>query len=329
MAQPIAHGGGLLAARRRFAGAPEPWLDLSTGINPLAYPVRLPIEALTRLPEAESVAGMEAVAAGAYGVADPAMVAAAPGTQSLIHLLPRLLPGRSVAVLGPTYAEHQAAWALTGRVRMVGDLGAVGDAQVVAVVRPNNPDGARADAAVLLALADRLAARDGLLVVDEAFADLEDCSLAAALPRPGLMLLRSFGKAYGLAGVRLGFLLAEPELAARVREALGPWAVSGPALWAGQAALADSAWRVAAGARLARDTVRLDQMLERAGYRVLGGTRLFRLAAVADAAGAFERLGQAGILVRRFAEHPDWLRFGLPPEQGWSRLEAALPHRAL
>jgi cobalamin biosynthetic protein CobC len=324
MGQPISHGGGLIAARARFADAPEPWLDLSTGINPAPYPVQLPLEAFTRLPEPEAVARLEAVAAQAYGVTDPALVAAAPGTQSLIHLLPRLLPNRNVVILGPTYGEHAAAWALAGsRVRTVGTLAAVSEADIAVVCNPNNPDGALQSPAALLGLADRLGAAGGLLIVDEAYADLEECSLAATLPRPGLALLRSFGKTYGLAGLRLGFLLANAELVDRVREALGPWAVSGPAIAVAQGALADTAWRAATAARLAAQAARLDRLLQTAGCRVLGGTRLFRLVALGDAGGAYERLGRSGILVRRFDDHPRWLRFGLPPEEGWDRLQAA------
>ena len=268
---------------------------------------------------------MEAAAAAAYGVADPAMVAAAPGTQSLIQWLARSMPRRRVAVLGPTYAEHAAAWNQAGSiVRAVRSLDAVGDADVAVVVNPNNPDGVRTPRAALLALAARLAVRGGVLIVDEAFADLEDCSLAPALPQAGLLLLRSFGKTYGLAGVRLGFLLGDAKLAAQMRAALGPWAVSGPAIWAGRAALADGAWRAHAQARLAKDGARLDRLLGQAGLRLLGGTLLFRLAALDDASGAYTHLAQAGILVRRFPEHPHWLRFGLPPRGGWDRLQAAL-----
>ena len=324
MAKPIAHGGGLIAARRRFPGAPEPWIDLSTGINAIPYTVDLPLEAFTRLPEPESVAALEAVAAQAYGVPDPAMVAAAPGTQSLIHLLPRLLTGKRVVIIGPTYAEHAAAWTQGGsRVRTVDRLSAAGTPDVVVAVNPNNPDGARLPRTELLAVADRMAETGGVLIVDEAFADLEVGTLAPLLPHPGLLLLRSFGKAYGLAGLRLGFLLGSAALASLVREALGPWAVSGPAVWAGRMALADEDWRKATMARLTRDAARLDRLLQDSGCRVIGGTRLFRLAALDNANGAFERLCQRGILVRRFDGNPRWLRFGIPAGQGWDRLEAA------
>ena len=308
MAAPIAHGGGLIAAQRRFAHAPQPWIDLSTGINPVAYPLPpLPTAALTRLPEPEQLAALEAVAARAYGVAQPSCVVAAPGTQALIHLLPRLPPPGTVAVLSPTYAEHRAAWALAGHaVSEVRTLAQAESASVIVVVRPNNPDGALVDAAELGALC----ATGRLVVVDEAFADLEGCSLAPSLPMPGLLLLRSFGKTYGLAGVRLGFAIGNPELATALRTALGPWAVSGPALHAGLHALVDESWRLAAATRLADAVARLDAMLQQAGCRVVGGTRLFRLAEHPKAAMLADRLGEAGLLIRRFPDQPTWLRFG-------------------
>lgn len=311
-----------------FPDAPEPFLDLSTGINPAGYP-RPPLDddVWQRLPEPEMLRALQRAAANAYGVADPAMVVAAPGTQILISLLPHLLRQRSATILGPTYNEHLAAWLNAGlparEVTAVADLGTAG---AVIICNPNNPDGRRLLPGSLLTLADALAAQGGTLIVDEAFADFdESLSLAPALPRPALIVLRSFGKAYGLAGLRLGFALASPDSAHRLRTALGPWAVSGPAAAIGIKALADQAWRDRTAAHLAQDKSRLDSLLLGAGLRVRGGTVLFRLAEIADAAPLYDRLGRAGILVRRFETHPTWLRFGLPAAQpGWDRLENAL-----
>ena len=167
--------------------------------------------------------------------------------------------------------------------------------------------------------------RGGLLLVDEAFADLEDgISLAPHLPQPGLIVLRSFGKTYGLAGLRLGFALAPPAEAVAIREALGPWPVSGPAIAIGRKALADAEWRCQARSGLDIACRRLDRLLAGSGLTIAGGTMLFRLVE-GDAERCFGRLGSAGILVRRFPEHPRWLRFGLPgDEAAWQRLEAAL-----
>ena len=318
----IAHGGGLIAARARFPMAPEPWIDLSTGINSLPYPVPpLRPDAYQRLPEPEEVRRLEAAAARAYGVADPGMVVAAPGTQILISLLPHLLrPGR-VAIVGPTYAEHAAAWAAAGNtVSVVADPAALDGAPAAVLCNPNNPDGRRSHGANLAELARRV----GVLIVDEAFADLEGpgLSLAPMLPA-NAVVLRSFGKTYGLAGLRLGFAVASLSMARGIRKALGPWAVSGAAVAFGTAALADVVWLGATHARLQADTGRLDALLTQSGFHVVGGTLLFRLAQHSRAAEMFDRLGQSGILARRYDAQPSWLRFGIP-SNGWERIEAAL-----
>jgi len=312
-----------------FPGAPEPFLDLSTGIKPVAYPVPpLAPDCFTRLPEPEAETALLSTAAAAYGAIDPSLLAAAPGTQILIDLLPRLWPAERVVVLGPTYAEHAHAWSKIGAsVTTVADITALESAGVAVVCNPNNPDGRRIAPDRLLALADLLHAGGGLLVADEAFADLEDSglSLTGALPHPAVIVLRSFGKTYGLAGVRLGFALAAPERAMRIRDALGPWAVSGPAIAVGCVALADHNWLEATKARLERDRSRLDALLSLAGLRVIGGTLLFRLGESPSAAAIFQHLGHAGILVRRFAAQPAWLRVGLPGSpEAWQRLEAAI-----
>jgi len=323
----VVHGGDLDAARAAFPGAPEPWLDLSTGINPWPYPVPpIPAEAWTRLPGRGAEAALLAAAAGCYGAPSTAHVAAAPGSQALIQVLPRLrAPGR-VAVLGPTYAEHARGWAAAGHaVAEVRRLEEAGGADVVVIVNPNNPDGRVVPAAVLLDLAGRQAARGGWLVVDEAFADtMPEVSVAGEVDRPGLVVLRSFGKFFGLAGVRLGFALARPDLADAVRRGVGPWAVSGPALAIGAVALADRAWIADMRQRLVAETSALDAHLQRMDLSVSGGTPLFRLVTHDRAQDYHRAFGRAGILVRRFPEHPEWLRLGLPPgEAARARLAQA------
>ena len=319
-----------------FPQAPMPFLDLSTGINPHAYPFA-PLDAacFARLPEPEHEAALRAVAAIRYRVPDAEYVVAAPGSQILISLLPRLLACRRVVILSPTYGEHAAAWSAAGAaVESVTDPDLLDDQvgpQIALVVcNPNNPDGRRLTGDRLRALAARCAARGGLLVVDEAFADLEPevASATALLPSAGLLVLRSFGKSYGLAGLRLGFLLAGPTLAARVRCLLGPWAVGGAAIEIGRQALADPVWAREMTATLGLATDRLDRLLSQAGLEVLGGTRLFRLARAPDADAVFDRLGGWGILVRRFQDQPGWLRFGLPADEAaWTRLAAAFSVR--
>ncbi|HSI39900.1 MAG TPA: threonine-phosphate decarboxylase CobD [Xanthobacteraceae bacterium] len=326
--EPIYHGGDIGAARAQFPAAPQPWIDLSTGINPLPYPVgRLDPMAWARLPAADALERLEAAAAEAYGAAASGLVAAVPGTQSLIQLLPRLLPARRVAVLGFGYQEHPESWRRAGaELRIATDAAELVDSRpdVAVIVNPNNPDGRR----IAVAELEAIAAQVGTLVVDEAFMDLcpPEASLVPRLPPAGCVVLRSFGKTYGLAGLRLGFAVAAPDVAHRLKAMLGPWAVSGPAIAIGTAALRDRDWLERTRRRTERAAARLDRLLERAGLRVVGGTALFRLAAHDDAPEIFAALGRAGILVRRFPARPHWLRFGLPAgAPAWDRLERALP----
>jgi cobalamin biosynthetic protein CobC len=316
-------------ARRRFPDAPEPWIDLSTGVSPYPYPLReLPPEAFTRLPDADSLALLERVARHAYRAGARAEIVAAAGAQAVVRWLPRIVPARRVAILDLTYEEHAAAWRAAGAtVERVFGPRDLERADVGVVVNPNNPDGRLTPARLLAAVAGRMAEKGGLLVVDEAFMDLTpgDESLAPLAGAAGLVVLRSFGKAYGLPGLRLGFALCEKSLAARLRAALGPWSVCGPAIAAGVVALADEAWLSAQAVELARDAARLDALLRGAHFHIVGRTPLFRLASRADAGRWFAHLCRCGILTRAFDERSDWLRFGLPgTASAWDRLARAL-----
>ena len=321
------HGGDLGLAEARFGKPERGWLDLSTGINPFAYPVpEISAGAWRTLPGAAADLALREAAAQAYGAGDPDLLAAAPGSQALLQILPRLRPFSQVAVIGPTYGEYGRCWSMAGHhVLPTETLDRALDADVVVLCNPNNPDGRRHDPARLLELADGLAARGGLLVVDEAFCDVAPELSLAPHVRPGLVVLRSLGKFFGLAGMRLGFALAEPQLARLLRQALGPWAVGGPAIEAGRRALADADWIAATRKRLAKEAATLNLVLAQAQLSAVGGTHLFTLVNAPRAWALFEYLGQQGILVRPFATAPRWLRIGLPPDDaGRQRLETAL-----
>lgn len=313
---------------RQFPHAERPWVDLSTGINPWAYPVppSLPDD-LTALPDEDRLQALHQIASSAYGAPGGEYVAACAGTQALIGVLPWLWPQSEIAIVEPTYAEHAACWQAAGAsVRSVAHVEQLFSASAGVICTPNNPDGRVVERDTLRALADHMAARGGVLVVDEAFADLHDAPGAASLlPHPALIVLRSFGKAYGLAGIRLGFALASCQRIARLRQVMGPWPVSGQALRVGAAALDDTPWRAQMRQATGQAAGRMDHVLRDAGMEIVGGTTLFRLARTPKAAEIFQRLGQKGIMVRSFSSQPTWLRFGLPrDEEQWRRLMAAL-----
>ncbi len=323
----IWHGGDLDAAKRLFPDAPQPWIDLSTGINPIAYPVRpLPSCLFERLPSPAAHRDLESAATGAYRAADAAMVVAAPGTQVLISLLPALWPRARVAILGPTYAEHAQAWRKAGHLATERETAEqVEDADILVVVNPNNPDGRILSQDMLLATAEHLRQRGGSLIVDEAFADFDAGeTLVPHLP-DNAIVLRSFGKTYGLAGIRLGFSISATGFAERLRTMLGPWAVSGPAIEVGQQALRDREWLAAAQQERTADARRLDTLLAPVSDLAPRGTTLYRLIESERAPDLFSHLGRNGIWVRRFEYNPRLLRLGLPGlEADWLRLEEAI-----
>ena len=282
---------------------------------------------MTRLPEPATLDRLAAIAAETYGAPSRDCVVPAPGTQILLAPIAALVRRGKAAVLGPTYGEFARTAALACHdVTEVEDIEQLRDADLAVVANPNNPDGRILKKQELLDLADSRGSR-GLLLIDEAFMDVgpAGASLGGAVVRHNIVVLRSFGKFFGLAGLRLGFALARPEIAARLAAALGPWAVSGPAIMIGQKALADIAWATQMRERLEQEARRLDAILAAIALDAVDGTSLFRLVRTSAAESLFVHLGCAGILVRRFPEHPEWLRFGLPgSEASWDRLCTAL-----
>lgn len=304
------HGGGIDAAIAEHGGTRADWLDLSTGINPVPYPVPdLPADAWTVLPDTAAAQRLVQCARTFWQVPKEAAVLAVPGASAAIAQIPRLRPAGNVKIQGPTYNEHAAAFAAAG---WTADDAA---AQAQVVVHPNNPDGR------IWTAADRTAQ---LTVIDESFCDvMPQSSLIHLAARPGTLVLKSFGKFWGLAGVRLGFVIGDPALIAALSEALGPWPVSGPALSIGSAALGDTVWADATNARLRADAKRLDAVMTAQGADIVGGTTLFRLYHLPDAAAMQARLARAKVLGRVFPYDATWLRLGLPAPHRWQQLEAA------
>ncbi|MCO6185802.1 threonine-phosphate decarboxylase CobD [Rhizobium sp. L1K21] len=310
----VFHGGGIDAAAARYGRPVEEWLDLSTGINPCAPPLPdIPASVWQRLPDSDLIAAARHTAARYYG-SGAILPIAAGGTQMLIRALAnRADVNRRIAVLAPTYGEYQQVFADSGfAVDFVSVADAISPAHGLAViVNPNNPDGRVFSRDELLRLCERLSETGTILVVDEAFADLEPAlSMARATERfSNLVVLRSFGKFFGYAGLRLAFAISGDEHGPAIERILGPWPVSGPALVIADALMRQDHEQLRLTIRERRAA--LETVLEEAGFPVIGGTDLFALIGCQDARAVFEHLAGEGILTRAFDYRPDWLRVGL------------------
>ena len=323
------HGGRLRTAAQQHKIPLADWLDLSTGINPRPYPVTAPAPAAWhRLPEEDD--GLETAAQAYYGNAQLLPVA---GSQAAIQLLPKLFPPAAIALSTPVYAEHPQAWTLAGhRVRQLPGANLTrlltAATPMVLLCNPNNPTATAYSRTDILAAAASLGQRGGWLIVDEAFADATPetsvADQAGSAEYPRLVVLRSLGKFFGLAGARVGFLFGPADLLARMRESLGPWTVAGPSRAAAIQALGDTAWQAATRAELAAAGQRLAELLAPLGE--VKGTALFATLTAADplrAKALYNFLAGRGILIRRFDQSP-LLRFGLPgSDHDWERLTAA------
>lgn len=307
------HGGGLDAAVAKYGGTRSNWMDLSTGINPVPYPVgEIDPEAWTALPDSRPMDRLLAAARAFWNVPDEAEIVAANGASAIIAQMPRLMgENDSVYIRTPTYNEHAAAFKAAGHFVLEHPSD---DEPAQVFVHPNNPTG-------------RLVPRDAavsrkLNIIDESFCDVVPHeSLIDECDGVGFIILKSFGKFWGLAGLRLGFVIGSPSTIAPLRDFLGPWAVAGPALEIGARALEDVAWAEATRARLAQDAKRLDDLV---GWPLVGGTDLFRTYEVPDAAEMQDKLARGQVWSRIFPYSKTWIRLGLPAPDRWGQLEAAL-----
>lgn len=307
------HGGGLDAAAARHGGQRRDWLDLSTGINPVPYPLpQIGMDAWTALPDEAALSELEAAARFFWQVPDDAAVMAVPGASAAIVHIPHLAPAGTVHIPGPTYNEHAASFAQAGWRVTDEASGAAASVHV----HPNNPTGHLWRAPDLTG---------SLRVIDESFCDVTpDQTLMDQSLVPGTLILKSFGKFWGLAGVRLGFVIGDPALVNQLRAMLGPWCVAGPALAIGADALRAQRWAEETRNRLHKDALRLDALVAPKGAKLLGGTDLFRLYDVENAADWQNMLAKHMIWSRVFPYDSRWLRLGLPAPDQWPRIEKAI-----
>jgi len=308
------HGGGLDDAILKYGGNRTNWLDLSTGINPIPYPIpKVPNHFWHSLPDSQAQSALLSAARKFWKVPNGANIIASSGVSQLIAMLPSLLPVNCVEIIGPTYNEHAAAFQSSGWT-----VGQTGSVRVI--VHPNNPDGNQH------VISKQDAKNTDLMIIDESFCDVTpDETLINLTDQNNVIVLKGLGKFWGLAGLRLGFAVAAPELIKKITDRVGPWAISGPAQFIGQAALTDNSWIIKTRSRLREDSLRLDNLMIEYGNKPLGGTDLFRLYEVKNATKTQNTLAKKFIWTRIFPYSTNWLRLGIPgTEAQWTQLINAL-----
>ncbi len=318
MTEKLIHGGALDAAMLQYGGSRQEWLDLSTGINPNAYPIGdISSDCWVQLPQSSALEGLRVAAERYYSCPD-ASISIANGTQALIELLPQIIAKSTIAILSPTYEEHQYNWQKYGHeVVVTDDLEQALEADHLLIVNPNNPDGKMVEPSQLLEILAHFRAKNGYLIIDEAFMDMTpEFSLASEAGCSGLIILRSFGKFFGLAGIRIGFLLADEKLTDLINRRIGLWAISGASIEIATKALGDKVWQQNMRLKLNKDMLKMQQILTENKFHIVGGTDLFCLAKTPHNSYVtnvyFSRFATQNILLREFKYNHQILRFGLP-----------------
>ena len=322
----LKHGGRIKAAAKKYGIAENDWLDLSTGLNPNGWQVpHVPVSIWQSLPEDED--GLQTAACHYYGCDYCLPVA---GSQAAIQILPNLRSVSKVGVLSPTYAEHEYNWQQAGHdvVQLTMDEvdNTINELNVLVIINPNNPTGEVIAVDKLLKWHSQLSSKGGWLIVDEAFMDVTpENSLLSAGIKPGLIVLRSLGKFFGLAGVRCGFIMTDKELLQRIADKLGPWSLTGPTRYIAKQALGDKVWHEKAKTELRNSSERLRQLLTNYALAPNGSTALFQWVKHPKSKNIFDAFAQQGILIRLFEGDMPSLRFGLPAnEEQWQRLNCTL-----
>lgn len=312
----IYHGGALDLAVAKYGGNAASWLDLSTGINPYHYPIENVANlSWTQLPQASALNNLLYAASAAYGC-KPQNILAANGTQALIEILPLILPKSKIAILSPTYQEHQHNWQKHGHeVVLVADIEQAKSANHLIIVNPNNPTGKLFSPDELRELQTYFAAKKGYLIIDEAFIDMTpEMSMSAFAGEEGLIILRSFGKFFGLAGVRVGFVLAEDSILNEMGKHIGLWNIAGMSMQIATQALEDLTWQKSMRGKVAENMSNMQSILKDCEFKIVGATDLFCLAEMPNNQSAydyFEKLAKRHILTRKFIDNNKILRFGL------------------
>jgi L-threonine-O-3-phosphate decarboxylase len=313
----LEHGGGLIAAARKYKRPLHEWLDLSTGINPIPYVVpEIPAEIWRRLPQ-DNDELLEAASAY-FGTA---ALLAVSGSQAAIQLIPHLFERSRVGLMLPSYNEHKHAWIQAGHEIVEIQSNSSISAQcsqlqldVLLLCNPNNPTGDLIDLQTIEECLSIMKKKQGTVLVDEAFMDsTPEKSVLPLLEQyqDNLIVLRSLGKFFGLAGARVGFVAASTQILSALTEKLGPWTISGPSRFVACHALRNTQWQESNRHFLKTTAKKLLDELASAKLPADGYTDYFAWVKHRNARQLHEMLCQAGIFTRYFAE-PASIRFGLP-----------------
>jgi len=321
----LEHGGHLIAAAKKYNIPVNQWLDLSTGINPNGWPIpAIPAECWQRLPESDD--GLIDAAKSYYQCQSILPVA---GSQAAIQGLPLLRNKSTVGVLSLAYAEHGYSWKKAGHEVIELSVTTINNQlhklDVLILINPNNPTAQRFTKTQLLDWHQQLKQRNGWLIIDEAFIDsTPEHSLSSYPVNDGLIILRSIGKFFGLAGIRCGFVIANHHILKQLDELLGPWTISNPSRYIATAALLDLNWQNKIQSDLKNQSNRLALLLQNNGFEIIAQTDLFHWIQTDNAEHIHNTLAEQGILTRLF-HNPLSLRFGLPKnEPQWVYLNQVL-----
>ena len=328
----LKHGGDVASAARKYQRPIEQWLDMSTGISPWAYPVPgLSVDVWRNLPPpTDNLLS----AASEYYQVDQSAIIPTPGSQVSIRLLPQLLKASTVAMPVLGYQEHARSWSMAGHdlcyyrdTHELLELVKTKKVTHAVIINPNNPTGECIDRAIIDTV---LAQLQGTLIVDEAFIDTavpnKQLVSTVGIESRKLITLRSVGKFFGLAGLRIGFAVGSHPLLKQLHSLLDPWSISHASMVVTEQALRDTSWQAHQRQRLqtASDqfgllllqlaqclTSDIGEVKHRIEHTLLFHTIFADKQALID---FHHRLAELGVWTRLFNEGDGegWLRFSLP-----------------
>jgi threonine-phosphate decarboxylase len=346
------HGGNIYAASRDLRCQPASMLDFSASINPLGMApgavqvVQASLELATHYPDPDCYELKQAL--GRFHGIDPECVCIGNGSTELIFLLPKTLALRRALIPGPTFSEYAAAMrAVGGEVSMLlappEEEFRIRLSQVAAALQrsldcvwlcnPNNPTGQLWTKAQVLELWKKARRVGASLIVDEAFIDYceADSVVSEATSRAGLLVLRSFTKFYGMPGLRVGYLVAEPTVIRRIEAMRLPWSVNNLAQVAAIASLNETSYAVRSRQLIIEERPRLAAALAGQGWVPCPSSANFllvRLPSFLKSAAVAAATRRQGVLIRDCESFEgmgqQWIRVAVRTAAEHERLVQAL-----